>query len=68
LNKIDVIKLQALIAVDGTASTTGFGDTFAVQAPEPDSATLSLLGAGLFLAASLLDRRRKSNVSRTTRR
>jgi hypothetical protein len=59
---IDVIKIQALVgAAGGSASTTGFGDTFtaaaATQAPEPGSAG-TLLGGILLIAGGYLVRQR----------
>ncbi len=57
-NVVDVIKIQALVSIlGGSASDTGFGNSFTVaDIPEPGTAGLFLLG-GLFLGISLLTRR-----------
>jgi hypothetical protein len=60
---IDVIKIQALLAIlNGSASTTGFGNTFAVQAgvatPELGSARLFLTGVSILWISIYLKRRR----------
>jgi hypothetical protein len=56
---IDVIKIQALVsATTGTASTSGFGDSFAT-APAPEPGTILLAGIGLCMAG-VWGRRRKA--------
>jgi MYXO-CTERM domain-containing protein len=58
---LDIIKLQALVTITGgTASDTGFGNTYSLGStatPEPGSATL-LLGAGVLFAVGALRRKR----------
>jgi len=61
---VDVIKLQALLSVaNGSARTTGFGNTFDVaDVPEPGSAVLFALGGCLLLGLLSLKRRSARRV------
>lgn len=58
---LGVIKIQALAQSSGSASTSGFGDTFTVMTPEPESMALSGAGALLILSAYLIQRYRRSS-------
>jgi hypothetical protein len=66
---IDVIKIQTLLgALGGTASTTGFGDTFSAAAatPAPEPATLGTLFGGLLLICGGLLSRQNRGKRMTT--